>query len=261
MECGGDGHVPVGHWQTAGWIMSSPACSGITRRSTFIPADESAGYTRDSTCLAEQDSEIAAASRKLTQSSGGRPGWTLHTRYMSETIEDMLIQRREKMCDLLFGSCSDRGRKPPCGIGDMQRLAVARQRRGQRMRVTQRKVFRFGAEVEVERVGPEKLHTEPAGYTQFRDSCAAPRLQSEISILIETLGGPGGRRQNFRIERQEPLRSRHPGPQAEGVRLQMDRASVAVRSGMNDSHDHLSYATSRMPSSTSAKGTVANPVA
>jgi hypothetical protein len=86
-------------------------------------------------------------------------------------------------------------------------------------------------------------------------------MQSEIAILIETLRGPGGRRQNFKIERQEPLGRSHPGPQAKGVWLQMDGTTIAVSSGMIHSNDHLRYATSRMAPSTSAKGTVANPVA
>ena len=177
MECGGDRYVPVGHQQTAGRIITSPARRG--RYASAHACKSASGWPADAHSYPLTNLEAIPTTRQASQNSTARSRQLPSSSFnvwpeghagpsarvtCRKVLEDLLVQRREKRCEVPFGIRRDRPSQTALRIVDMERVSCSTKRRGQRIRVRQRKVFRFGGEVEVERVGPQKFHTEAAGY-------------------------------------------------------------------------------------------------
>src|SRR5579863_393619 len=97
---------------------------------------------------------------------------------------------------------------------------------------------RLAGEEIVERVATEQLHGEPAHYAQIRGGPSEPRVESQVTVLIQTLRRSRGCGRDLDVECEQPLLGAHSRLEPENVRLQVHGNVVAVQGGVRDGNFH-----------------------
>src|SRR5215831_3237457 len=242
--------------QAAGWIVAAPAAAlqidlapGVKvaviaeGRVAFIAADEASRDAHSPAGGAEEHRHIAARTLTLGQRAGGRIGSAVRPLDLAHGLKQAAAQTAQECGSLPIHFDRDSASEFTNGrivIG----AHVRDQRAAQRFCVLHRHVAIGIRQEIVEGILAQRLDLKTRAHAELLRQALEPDVRDHVAVLIESVGTAGRVRRDVESEGSEPLPTVVPRAQTDDVRLEMDRAGVAIAGGVDYRETHAGNAAS-----------------